>query len=61
MKPVKYWKVEAEGDCLYVRAPDKRRAVEVVETFCGCMPGVLQMEVTETVEVSLPVGERWLS
>lgn len=61
MRPVRYWKVEAEGDALYVKAPTEARAVEVVETFCGMPPGALKMECTETVEVALPAGERWLS
>jgi hypothetical protein len=60
MADLKHWEVTAHGDTVYVRAPNKAKAVEVVEAEFGIPPGAITMDVEPIQAEDLPAGERWL-
>lgn len=53
------WKVTAEGDTVYVKALDKRKACEAVEAHFSMPPGALTMDI-QRHDGPLPAGEQWL-
>lgn len=54
---MKIFKVEAQGDTLYIRAPHKSDALRQLEEFAGPIPSSL---LTWTEIAKLPKGEQFL-
>jgi hypothetical protein len=57
---MKFFKIEAQGDKVFIKAQDEAAAKEVLTENIGPIPSSL-LTVTEITEGDLPDGDEWLS